>query len=147
MDEKLDIVRKRSSLLVAGSVLMLIASCFALAEGLFGFFIVRMSSVPVWSHHSDYQIVVTTFLGVSIFEIVAFTFGLNSSVQILRRKKFTLIIGSTGVLVFSGFLSFLFLLLPVYAGGQLLTYLFGIPYIALSILGSILVAFRKQEFT
>ncbi len=125
---------------------MIIASCFALVGGFFGLFAIKMASVPVWSHHSNFQIAVVTFLVVSIFEIVGFLFGMNSSIKILRRKQLRIIIIGIDVLVFAGFLSLLLLLLPVYTGAHILAYLFGVPCIALSILGTIFVAVRKQEF-
>jgi uncharacterized membrane protein len=139
-----ELAKRRSGLLTAGGVLVIIDSCIVMVTAILGL----IASVGVLSapqHYSNTGIYYNIFI-VSLFEVLCFAFGLTAGIQSLRRKTFVISIIGIVFLMVAGILDLVYLGIP-YGGALWFFLLFGGTTLILSLLGLIFVAIKKQDFT
>ena len=152
---------QRSTQLVIAGILIITGSCLALAATLFIAFNTWLEYfVP--SHYGSVRVINESFyvvLAIIIFEIAAFVLGLLSTLNTMKRRKFSLAISGATFLLISGLLFFTNLLflffnsiwLPVESFGfeglwTILQQYCGLPIIILAFISIIFLVSRKKEF-
>ncbi len=138
----LKIVRKRSGFPIAGGILTIIASCIAIFYGILG----TLSFAISFNQRFPGSVPIVGFLIMGVLGILAFALGLTSGIFALRRKRFALSIAGVCITLVSGISTIVIIswqgFYAVPAG-----LLFGMPVAILAILGLVLTALSKKEFS